>query len=92
MQYGPPELAATSLLHAAAAGKRGRDYAAAPEEFPLQFFRPILPFLMLLLVAARIILLLRGAHASSIHDWRIAALPPLSFTYGELQWRHAGSE
>jgi hypothetical protein len=46
-----------------------------PRNFPPQFFRPILPFLMLLLDAARIILLLRGAHASSIHDWRIVTLP-----------------
>jgi hypothetical protein len=34
-----------------------------------------LPFLMLLIDAARTILFLRDTHASSIHDWRIATLP-----------------
>jgi hypothetical protein len=46
-----------------------------PRNFPPQCFRPILPFLMLLIDAARIILFLRDTHASSIHDWRIATLP-----------------
>jgi hypothetical protein len=46
-----------------------------PRNFPPLFFRPILPFLMPLTDAARIILFLRDTHASSIRDWRIAALP-----------------
>lgn len=53
-----------------------------PRNFPPQFFRPILPFLMLLTDAARIILLLRDTHASSIRDWRIAALPPFPLPMG----------
>ena len=44
-------------------------------DFPPQFFRPILPFLMLLNDAARILLVLRDTHASSVRDWPIAAFP-----------------